>query len=85
MFSPMFNIESIVVNGNSKISSETIVSLSGLSLDQNIFRFSIGNIKEAIKQNAYIDTVEVYRKFPNKIEIDVKERNATYELTYGNA
>ena len=54
MLSPIFNIKNITVTGNSKISSETIISLSGLSIDQNIFNFWSIDIKEAVKQNAYI-------------------------------
>ena len=85
MLSPIFNIKNITVTGNSKISSETIISLSGLSIDQNIFNFWSTDIKEAVKQNAYIDTVEVKRKLPDSIEINVKERTATYMITLGNA
>ena len=85
MLSPMFNITSIVVNGNSKISSETIISLSGLEIDQNIFRFNSNNVKNNIKQNAYIDSVEIKREFPDTIEIVVEEREPTFMLTYGNA
>lgn len=85
MLSPIFNIKNITVTGNSKISSETIISLSGLSIDQNIFNFWSNDIKEAVKQNAYIDTVEVKRKLPDSIEINVKERIATYMITLGNA
>ena len=85
MLSPIFNIKNITVTGNSKISSETIISLSGLSIDQNIFNFWSNDIKEAVKQNAYIDTVEVKRKLPDSIEINVKERTTTYMITLGNA
>lgn len=85
MLSPIFNIKNITVTGNSKISAETIISLSGLNIDQNIFNFWTGDIKEAVEQNAYIDTVEVKRKLPDSIEINVKERTATYMVTLGNA
>ena len=43
------------------------------------------DIKDAIKQNAYIDNVEISRKLPDSIEIKVEERTATYMLTLGNA
>ena len=85
MLSPIFNIQGITVTGNSKISSETIVSLSGLIIDQNIFSFRTSDVIDGIKQNAYIDTVDVKRKFPDQVELSVKERVATYMLTYGNA
>lgn len=85
MLSPIFNIKNITVAGNSKISSEAIISLSGLNIDQNIFNFRTSNVKEEIKQNPYIDTVEIKRKFPDTVKISVQERTATYMLTYGNA
>ena len=85
MLSPIFNIKSITVMGNSKISAEAIVSLSGLNIDQNIFNFRTSNVEEGIKQNPYIDTVEIKRKYPDTVEISVQERTATFMLTYGNA
>ena len=85
LLSPIFNIKNIEVYGNSKISSDTIISLSGLSINQNIFSFWTSDIKDAIKQNAYIDKVQISRKIPDKIEISVQERVATYMLTLGNA
>ena len=85
LLSPIFNIKEIEVSGNSKISSESIVSLSGLCIDQNIFSFWTSDIEEAIKQNAYIDKAKISRKLPDRIEINVQERVATYMLTLGNA
>ena len=85
MLSPIFNITSIEVSGNSKISSETILSLSGLTINQNIFNFSTSQVRNNIKQNAYIESVEISRSLPDKVEITVEERVATYALTIGNA
>lgn len=85
MLSPIFNITSIEVSGNSRISSETILSLSGLSINQNIFNFSTSQVRNNIKQNAYIESVEISRSLPDKVEITVEERVATYALTIGNA
>ena len=85
MLSPIFNITSIEVSGNSRISSETILSLSGLEINQNIFNFSTSQVKNNIKQNAYIESVEISRSFPDKVEISVEERVATFVLTIGNA
>ena len=85
LLSPIFNIKNINVSGNTKISSETIISLSGLNIEQNIFNFRTSYITDNIKQNAYIDNVEIHRKLPDEIEIMVQERVATYMLTLGNA
>lgn len=85
LVSPMFNIQEINVSGNSKISSQTIVSLSGLDISQNIFKFRTSQVKDAIKQNAYIESVDVKRVFPDTIELNIQERTATFALAYGNA
>ena len=37
--SSLFNIKNIVIVGNQKISQETVISLSGLELYKNIFKF----------------------------------------------
>lgn len=58
LLSPIFNIKNINVSGNSKISSEEILSLSQLRKDENIFKINKQDTREKVKQNAYIDTVE---------------------------
>ena len=83
--SPVFNIKNINVQGNNKINTEEIESLSKINMNENIFRFSSRQIEENVKENAYIDTVEVKRKIPNTVEIIVTEREAKYQLEYGNA
>ncbi len=82
MMSPLFNIVEISVTGNNAISQETITSLSGITVGENIYKTSKNKISQRIKQNAYIDTVEVNRILPNKVELQVKERTTTYMLEY---
>ncbi len=85
LVSPVFNINEISVSGNNKIQATEIESLSQLNIEQNIFRFSKETVKNNIKQNAYIDSVEIKRKLPNKIEINVTERTPAYQIKFGNA
>lgn len=85
MMSPLFNIVEIRISNNQKISSETIISLSGIELGENIYKTSSKTISKSIKQEAYIDNVKISRKLPNIIEISVKERTATYMLEHANS
>ena len=80
--SPIFNIKDIKVINNNQVSQDTIISLSGLNADENIFKFYSNNIEDKIKENPYIEDVKVHRKIPNTIEIDVKERVAKYSVDY---
>lgn len=85
LLSPIFNIKTISVKGNSKISSDEIISLSSIEIEQNTFQYRVHDIEEAIKKNAYMEKVKVNRKFPDTIEITVSEREATYQLPIANA
>ena len=80
MMSPIFNITNINISGNEKITSEMITSLSGITIGENTFKTSKRQISKNIKQNAYIESVEVKRSLPDQININVKERKATFML-----
>lgn len=80
--SPIFSIKNINVINNSEVASDTVISLSGLKQDENIFRFYKGSAVNKIKENSYIENVKIRRKFPNTIEIEVEERVAKYSVDY---
>lgn len=80
--SPIFNIKKIDVINNKQISSETIISLSTLNTDQNIFKFNKNKVIELIKENAYIEDVKINRILPNKIKIDITERQKDFSLEF---
>ena len=84
MISPIFNIQDIKVLENSEVSADTIISLSGLSKGQNIFRFLSSNVEEQIKQEPYIQSAEVKRIFPNQIQITVEERKRDFSVEFLN-
>lgn len=75
---PLFNITEIEVLGNKTVSTEEIVSLSQIKLQENIFKNIKATIKENIKGNAYIENVIVKRVLPNKMQITVQEREVKF-------
>lgn len=84
LLSPIFNIKHIEITGNKQITKEELKSLSGVKLEDNIFKVQNIKVSNNIKQNAYISEAQVYKVLPNKIKIEVIEREATYMLEYGN-
>jgi len=85
LLSPIFNIRTISIVGNSKLSIDEIISLSKIELEQNMFRYKKSEIIQNVKENAYIDTVKVSRKIPDTIEIEVSERKASFMIQFANA
>lgn len=84
LISPLFNIQEIQVTGNEKINSDTVVSLSELSKEQNLFKFSKTKVRNQIKTNPYIENVTIKRKIPNKVELIVEERKQTFNVEFLN-
>lgn len=85
MFSPLFNIKKIEVQGNEIISKNEIISLSQIQLEENTFKLNKSQIKKQIKENAYIQSVIIVRKLPSEIVIKVEERKPAYLLEYARS
>lgn len=81
---PIFNIAKIEVTGNSKVQEENIKSLSRLKIGENIFKFNSSVISN-IKENAYIENVEVKRALPDTVKIKVTEREVKYQINLINS
>lgn len=82
--SPIFNLEDIRIYGNSKISTNECINLSKLEIGQNIYKLNKRQIKNNLRENAYINDISITRKLPNIIEITIEERTATYMLELEN-
>lgn len=80
-----FNIVEITVEGNEKISKEQIISFSGIEKGTNLFALSKSEIRNKMKENSYIDTVQIKRCLPNKAKLIVKERKMEYALPLANS
>jgi len=83
---PVFNIANIEVFGNNKNSVDTYISLSGVDINQtNIFAFANSSMEKKIKENSYVESVKIKRKFPNTIQLYIEERNVDYQVAYLNS
>ena len=83
--SRLFNIKTIEVEGNSKISDEKIISLSSIELYTNIFRINKRNIREKIKENAYIENISISTHLPSTLILTVEEREPKYMLQFADS
>ena len=85
IYSPMFNIKSIEVEGNERLSKDKIIEISGLKNDVNMFKYTKIQIVNSLTKNAYIESAEVTRKLPGTIGIKVTERHPTYMLQFADS
>lgn len=73
LFTPVFNLKEIEINGNTKVPSEEIVKSGGFVLGENIFKFKLNVAGENIGSIPYVNSVILQRRLPGKIEITVTE------------
>ncbi len=78
-------VESVDVLGNDKISKERIVTLSGILLDESMFKVDLEDVEEKIRQEPYIDVLSVKRRLPSGIEIEVREREPIAAVVAGSS
>ena len=83
--SSLFNIKSINVLNNNILSNEDIISLSNINIGQNIFKINKNASIDHLKENAYIEEVNISRKLPNTLEINIKERKRKYMLQFADS
>lgn len=85
LMSDLFNVKNIDVRGNSTLSKEEVISLSGIQKETNIFSISKKKVKEQLKEEAYIEKSKVSFKLPNTIEIEITERVPKYMLQFADS
>ena len=83
--SSIFNIKEIIVENNSKVTTEEIAKLSTLEVGMNMFKYSNSTIENLIKGNAYIENVKIKKSITGVITLNITERKPTYMLKFANA
>ena len=83
--SSLFNINTIRVEGNTKLSEERVISISSIELYTNIFNFSKAKAKSRLEEISYIEDVKISRKLPSTVLITIKERVPTYMLQFADS
>ena len=78
--SEIFNICNIEIVGNNQIAQEKILELSQININDNIFLAKTLNAKKIISENPYVEEVKVTRLLPDKIKIEIVEKQKAYML-----
>lgn len=76
-----FQLEQVVVSGNSRYTAQEIEAASGLAAGDNLFRINKNQIKRDIQQMLpYVDEVDITRHLPSTIIITVREWDAVAQI-----
>jgi cell division protein FtsQ len=73
--SPLFQVKEVRIHGCSRVQRDRVVDLVDLK-GKNILSLNLRQVARRIKQERWIDHVVVKRVLPDRIEIDLLERQA---------
>jgi len=78
----IFYIKEIIVKENIKLSKNYIVDASDITREDNIFLIELKGLEKKLEDEIYIESVDIVRKFPDKLIINVKERKGKISYDY---
>lgn len=78
--SELFKICNIEIIGNNQISQEMLLEVSDIDLEDNIFLTNTIKAQNKISENPYIKEVKIKRVLPDKIKIEIVEKEKAYMI-----
>ena len=83
---PAFNVSNFEVNGNRYYTDDEITNMGNCSLGANIFTgVDCGDIRDRLMRDPYMARVNVRRKLPSTVTINITERVQTAGIVYGES
>ena len=77
LFSPYFHIESVVIEGNYRVTDDEIRTRLGIRDNTHILLFNARAARTEILQNMYVDDVHIERVLPGRVVVSISERRLT--------
>jgi cell division protein FtsQ len=71
--SPRFDLAAVSFDGLQRASRVELLRLAALTKGQNLWTLEVGALERAMLQHPWVKTVEVTRRFPNRVSVQVTE------------
>lgn len=78
------NIEGIDIAGNNSYENDYIIEKSGIELGQKIFKINKDKVKKNIENEIYIKNARVVYELPDRVYIEIEERQEEYQIIFNN-
>ena len=73
LFTPIFGVDKIVVEGNGILKAEELINASGIEVGDNIFSINSKKAVKKLEKLPYVDGAEIIKKFPARLTIKIAE------------
>ncbi len=83
LYSPAFDVREVAVRGNAYFSAQEVVELARVPMSRNMLLIRSEGIIERILKAPRMESAEIRKKYPSRMEITVVERTTVAYLPYG--
>lgn len=73
LVSPRFELAAVSFTGLQRASRVELLRLAALTKGQNLWTLEVGALERAMLQHPWVKKVEVTRRFPNRVSVEVSE------------
>ena len=73
---PIFQVQTITVTGNHALSTDKVITLSGIRQGDNLFRMRTGTAEKLLEHNPFVEKASIRRRVPDGIDIVLTERES---------
>jgi len=73
LVSPRFELAAVSFSGLQRASRVELLRLAALTKGQNLWTLEVGALERAMLQHPWVKKVEVTRRFPNRVSVEVSE------------
>ncbi len=80
--SPNFGLKHVEISPTFHVDRETLLSMAGLEYGKNIFSISPAQVRRRILAHPWVRRVQVTRKLPDTVQIDVTEHDAAAVVAF---
>lgn len=80
--SSFFAVQKVVITGLHRLSAETVQDHAEITPGMNYWKLDIGKAEEHLLSHPRIKQVEIERRFPDQVEVEVRERVPVAVLAY---
>jgi len=72
--SEFFQVTNIRIQGCQRVTKNQVLELSGVDIHTNLLALDLDEVKDRVKSHEWVETAEVDRNWPNRLQITIRER-----------
>ena len=82
--SDVFAVRTVTATATERIAQEEVSRVASEAIGESLFRLSTADLEEALRSLPYVRSAEVYRRFPNTLDVRLEEYEPIARLKAGD-